>query len=182
MIQGVRIFLGGLWTFLEVVWLGVVRTFAGHQGHSQWVKKPRPGIIWDCYSSYHLRPPALLLLFAERGGLKLLKGSKVSAKYWEETLLFYLQKLSVCKLLPFLGKQRTLRKGTLAKADVCFRWLHNFLLSRKMFRLDTMCVCKCVLTRVCVCTLLCICVCVSVLLCFGVLVCWTLAKADVCFR
>ena len=30
-----------------------MRTFAGHQGHSEWVKKTRAGIISDCSPSYH---------------------------------------------------------------------------------------------------------------------------------
>ena len=30
-----------------------MRTFAGHQGHSEWVKKTRAGIISDCSLSYH---------------------------------------------------------------------------------------------------------------------------------
>ena len=42
--MGQDIFRGAANMF-RVGLVGGVRTFAGHQGHSQWVKKPRPGII-----------------------------------------------------------------------------------------------------------------------------------------
>ena len=71
---------------------------------------------------------------------------------------FDFQKLSGEK--PFEGKQRTLR--TLAKADVCFRCVHNFLLY----------LAPCLDLRLCFHTRVCIrlCLCVFAFFSFGVFV------------
>ena len=113
--------------------------------------------------------PALLLLFAHRRALKLLKGSKVSAEDWEQTFLkvsFWPPKTfrgrTVCVYtFAFAGKQRTLR--ALAKADVCFRWVHNFLVYLTPSLDLCVCVLMCFHTRVCIC--LCLCVFAFVFLC-----------------
>ena len=80
-------FVGGVCkgNFFSVYLVGGCEDICGSPGSfSVLVKKPQPGIISDCLSSYP-PPPAHLLFFyflrLERSAQTVLKGSKVSGKY-----------------------------------------------------------------------------------------------------
>ena len=144
-----------------------MRTFAGHQGHSEWVKKTRAGIISDCSPSYHTLH-LLFFYFSLRDERPFILRGKVLAT---------LQEWQMHLFLPW-PKNKGWEKSEVEKILSSGR--RSYLLT---FCASSTCDCKPFILSFCAHGHVGMCgACLYVFASLVWLLGWALAKADVCFR